>query len=203
MRGAGTTMETMETTELKTSRRGFGRASARAAAGVVAAAAGLGHLSGGPGVPAAQAWDEWCDTDPARLIQTDDGVPLPYPVFYLTGGQIRDPLDAPRVAALLLGAALTESSSRPAPGGGTEVTLVATVPTGLGARFPTRLTATAGPLGTLKTYAQVYGTSGERMVARFVLPPQAAPAAPVAPALAPTATPTRTPTATPTAGAAP
>ena len=53
---------------------------------------------------------------------------------------------------------------------------MATVPTGLGARFPTRLTATAGRLGTLKTYAQVYGTSGERMVARFVLPPQAAPA---------------------------
>ena len=126
-------------------RRGFGRAAARAAAGAGAAVAGLGPHPGGGGVPAARAWDEWCDTDPARLIQTHDGVPLPFPVFYLTGGQIQNPLDAPRVAALLLGAALTESSSRPVANGGTEVTLVATVPTGLGARFPTRLTATAGP----------------------------------------------------------
>ena len=107
------------------------------------------------------------DEPPGR---TDDGWGLPVAVFYLPGGQVRSPLDVPRILSLLAGTLLTvRSSSQPAPEG-TQVRLRVIVSSGTGPAYATRLLVSEGIGGTRTTYAEVYGWSGQEMVAQFVLP---------------------------------
>jgi hypothetical protein len=126
--------------------------------------AGLGTGFGTGTVPVAYAGDEWSDGDPIRLIQTEDGRLLPVAIFYTPGAQVRSLLDLSRILSLLSGTLLSvHSTSEPAPGG-TRVSLRVTVPTGLGAPFPTRLVVSSGPYGTLTRYSEVYGTIGWPLV---------------------------------------
>jgi hypothetical protein len=129
-----------------------------------------GALPGARAVPVAQAGDEWSDVDPIRLVQTDDGRLLPVAVFYTPGAQVRSPLDLPRLLSLLSGTLLQVHSTSEPDAGGTRVTLRVTVPSGSGTPFPTRLIVSAGPLGTLTRYCEVQGTSGQPMLAEFLLP---------------------------------
>jgi hypothetical protein len=143
-------------------RRGFGRAAARAAAGAGAAAAGLGAWPGGAGVPAARAYDEWCDTDPLLVIRTPAGNLVP--VYYLTGVY-----GERHVVEGLLGN-LSAAYTAEAAAGGTRVTVRVTVPNGPdGATYPTRLTVSSGPWGTLTVYGRTTGTSGAPMAVEFLL----------------------------------
>jgi hypothetical protein len=138
------------------------------AAALAAGAAGAGGLE--PTVPVAQAGAEWCDADPIRLYQVDDGWLLPVPVFYVPGAQVTNPLELTRIAALLTGTLLKVSSSHEQLPQGTRVTLRVTIPTGSGSVYPTRLLVSQGVNGTGTTYAEVYGQSGQELVARFTLP---------------------------------
>ena len=131
-------------------------------------AAGAGGL--GPAVPVAPAGAERCDADPIRLFQVDDGWLLPVAVFYTPGAQIGSPLELPRLLALLTGTFLKVSSSRQQLPPGTQVTRRVTVPTGTGPAYPTRLIVSRGVNGTGTKYAEVYGWSGQELVAEFLLP---------------------------------
>jgi hypothetical protein len=123
-----------------------------------------------PAVPAAQAGSEWCDADPVRLFRADDGQLLPVVVFYTPGAQIESLLELPRILALLTGTLLKVSSTSESVPDGMRLTLRVTVPTGAGPAYPTRLVVSQGFGGTLTRYAEVYGRSGQEMVARFLLP---------------------------------
>ena len=152
-------------------------------AGAVALAAAAGRA-----VPVARAWDEWCDSDPIRLVDVD-GQPLPVAVFYTPGAQLSSPQDAPRLLSLLNGTLLRVSTGTERVPGGTKVTLRVTVPSDLGPAFATRLVVSALPYGHGTRYAAVTAVSDHPMVAEFLLPADPATA---------TATPTATPTATAT-----
>jgi hypothetical protein len=155
---------------------GGGRARRRTTLGVAAAGVALAaavwpgpvpaSLSGRPrlplGAPAAWAGDEWCETDPLLLVRTPAGQTVP--IYYLTG--VQTPAN---VGNGLLAALSASYTATPAPGG-TQVVVSVTVPSGPeGARFPTRLTASAGPWGTLTVYGTATGTAGAPMTVPFHL----------------------------------
>lgn len=116
----------------------------------------------GAGQQPVGAGEEWCDTDPLVTVVTPAGNVVP--VFVLTGAAGLQHLPAAQVAAY-------DHEVTPADGGkGTAVTLRVTVPTLLaGEPFPTRATASTGPLGTLTVLDRSEGTSGQAMVLRFKL----------------------------------
>jgi hypothetical protein len=142
-----------------------GRA-AGAAAGLAAAVwPSLGRDGGGPALPflgagVAEANDEWCDTDPIRLITTPGGTVVA--VYYLTG--VKGTLG---VVGSLLSHLAVEHTAVP-DNGGTKVTLSVTVSKDLGTR-DTRLTCSSGALGTGTLYGQTYGTTGVAMTLQFRL----------------------------------
>jgi hypothetical protein len=124
---------------------------------------GLRRSGMAPGAGVAQAWDEWCDTDPLLLVITPKGSVVP--VFYLTGVQL-----PAHLALALLGLLSVRYSAVPAPGGGTRVEVSVTVPNGLlGQRHPARLTVSSGALGTGHVYGTDTGLTGERLTVRFRL----------------------------------
>lgn len=121
-----------------------------------------------PGPRPALAWSEWCDTDPLLVIRTPSGRLVP--VFYLTGVYSQRYL-----AAGLLGnlsAAYTVDPVETDAGPATAVELQVTVPDGLlfgGQGFPTRVTVSQGPAGSLAVYGAAMGESGTPMTVRFTL----------------------------------
>jgi hypothetical protein len=144
-----------------------GRAGSAAAGLVAAAWPSLGRVGGGPALPfpgadVAEAGDEWCDTDPIRLIITPAGNVVA--VYYLTG--VKGTLG-------LVGSLLSHLSAQHTAvpdDGGTKVTLSVTVPNGLlGATYETRLTCSSGALGTGTVYGLTGGTSGTAMNLQFRL----------------------------------
>ena len=119
--------------------------------------------AGGPGGGVAQAYDEWCDTDPLLLVITPQGNVVP--VFYMTGVQL--PL---QLGLALLGLLTMHYTAVPAPGGGTQVDVSVTVPNGLlGQRHPARLKVSSGALGSGHVYGTDTGLTGEQLVVRFHL----------------------------------
>ena len=142
-------------------RRRVGAALVRTAGAALAAAAVRG-------APVARAWDEWCDSDPIRLVDVD-GQLLPVAVFYTPGARLSSPLDAPRLLSLLRGTLLGVSTGTERVAGGTKVTLRVTVRSDLGEPFATRLVVSALPYGNGKRYAAVTGVSDQPMVAEFIL----------------------------------
>ena len=124
---------------------------------------GPAPLAGWPGAPgAAPVWagDDWCEVDPLVVIRTPAGRLVP--VYYVSGA-----LGAEHAATLLLAA--KAYTAAPA-GNKTRVIVRVTVPDDLFAKaFPTRLTVSEGPLGTLTVYARTEGTSGAPMEAHFFL----------------------------------
>lgn len=148
-------------------RRRAGPAVTRRAAAVgvaFLAAVWPGPAPGRPlGAPAAWAGDEWCETDPLLLVRTPAGQLVP--LYYLTGVQ------APAYVGNGLLAALSASAAAaPAPGGGTRVVVSVTVPPGAdGASFPTRLTVSTGPWGTLTVYGTTTGAAGTPMTVQCLL----------------------------------
>lgn len=136
-------------------------------AGVARAAAVVAlALVGGPAaLPAhadvARAGEKWCEVDPLLVVTTPQGNTVP--LFYLTGVQSL----AHTPATLLPTAAYTVQPAA----GGTRVVVDVTVPDGpLGTAFPTRVTASSGPWGTLTVYGRAEGTSGRPMRVAFHLP---------------------------------
>ncbi len=113
-------------------------------------------------VPATRAGIEWCDTDPLVLIETPGGALVP--VFVTTGA-----LGTEHLPAVLL--ARMSYTAQPVEGGtATLVHLDVTVPDDLfGSHFPTRSTASSGPLATGTIYATTSGHSGEVMALTFKL----------------------------------
>jgi hypothetical protein len=145
-----------------------GRAAGAAAAGFAAVVwPSLGRDGGKPALPflgagVAEANDEWCDTDPIRLILTPGGTPVA--VFYVTG--VKGLLG---IVGSLLSHLTVEHTAVP-DNGGTKVTLSVTVPNGLlGATYDTRLKCTSDLLGSGTVYGQTYGTSGTAMTLQFRL----------------------------------
>ena len=145
-----------------------GRAGSAAAVGLAAAAwPSLGRNDGLPAWPlpgagVAEAMDEWCDTDPIRLIITPAGNVVA--VYYLTG--VKGTLG---LVGSLLSHLAVEHTAEP-DNGGTKVTLSVTVPDGLlGDTYQTRLTCSSGALGTGTVYGSTGGTSGKPMQLAFPL----------------------------------
>ncbi len=171
----------------------------RQAVGALVRTAGVVGLAAAAvrGVPVAWAGDEWCDSDPIRLVDVD-GQPLPVAVFYTPGAQLSRLLDAPRLLSLLTGTLLRVSTGTERVAGGTKVTLRVTVRSDFGKPFATRLVVSALPYGNGTRYAAVTGVSDQPMIAEFLLP-----ADPATPSATATATPSATATATATATAAP
>jgi hypothetical protein len=143
-----------------------GRAGSAAAVGLAAAAwPSLGRNGDRPALPfpgaaVAEAGDEWCDTDPVRLIITPAGNVVA--VYYLTG--VKGTLG---VVGSLLGNLVVEHTAVP-DNRGTKVTLSVTVPNTLGS-LDTRLTCSSGALGSGTVYGQTYGTTGTAMILQFRL----------------------------------
>ena len=136
-------------------RRVAARATGGLAATLLAGALAARHV-------AVASADQWCDVDPAVVIATPAGNLVV--VFVNTGayGLTNQPL--------LLLASMKWTVEPARQGTATLVRLDVTVPNGLlGVRFPTRTTASSGPLGTGTVYAQVSGMSGEPMRATFTL----------------------------------
>jgi hypothetical protein len=145
-----------------------GRAGSAAAVGLAAAAwPSLGRKDGRPAWPlpgtgVAEANDEWCDTDPIRLIITPEGSVVA--VYYLTG--VKGTLGL--VGSLLSHLAVQHTAVPD--NGGTMVTLSVTVPDGLlSDSYQTRLTCSSGALGTGTVYGSTEGTSGRAMQLAFRL----------------------------------
>jgi hypothetical protein len=116
-----------------------------------------------PGAAVAQAWDEWCDTDPVLLVVTPQGSIVS--LFYMTGVQT-----ALQVGLALLGLLTVSYTAVPAQGGGTQVTVNVRVPNGLlGARYPARLKVSSGALGTGTVYGTDTGLTGETLTVQFHL----------------------------------
>jgi hypothetical protein len=143
--------------------RGGRVAGAAVVAVAIAGWPGPAPLAGWPGAPgAAPVWagDDWCEVDPLVVIRTPGGRLVP--VYYVSGA-----LGLEHAATLLL--ATKAYTAEPA-GGKTWVTVRVTVPDDVfGTAFPTRLTVSEGPLGTLTVYDRTTGTSGSPMTARFFL----------------------------------
>lgn len=112
--------------------------------------------------PAAQAAEEWCDTDPLVLVQTPGGSLVP---VYVTNGA-RGVVHLP--AAQM--AAITYTVRPIADGRDTLVEMKVLVPDDLfGSGFPTRSTVSTGPLATGEIYATASGQSGTVMAMTFKL----------------------------------
>jgi hypothetical protein len=128
---------------------------------VILLCAALVLLLGGPAPPAG-AGEEWCETDPVVAVRTPAGNVVP--VFVLTGAAGLEHLPAAQAASY----AYTVQSL--AGGAATRVRLEVRVPTvPVGAPFPTRATASTGPLGTGTVLDSATGSSGEAMRLTFTL----------------------------------
>jgi hypothetical protein len=112
--------------------------------------------------PAAEAADEWCDTDPPVLIKTPKGRLVT--VYALIGAQ-------GLTTALLNDLAKISYTAAPA-SGGTLVAMTVTVRRTLltGANVATRVTVSSGLLGLGTFYGSATGTAGVPMTVTFVLP---------------------------------
>ncbi len=122
--------------------------------------ASTGRLAGWPAPSVAQAGDDWCEIDPLLLIQTPAGNTVP--VFYLTGAYGLEHAAATQLAQATYA---VEPDA-----GGTKVTFKVTVPDDLfGKGFPTRVTVSSGPWGTLQVHGKASGTSGAPMSLEFYL----------------------------------
>ena len=129
---------------------------------LIVAALLLGILA----MPAGAAAAEWCDTDPLVLITTPGGNIVP--VYVLVSAAGIEHLPAVQVASILY---TTVAVAARAGGQATRVTLTVTVPDDAFATgFPTRATASSGPLASGTVYDQTYGTSGRPMTLRFTPP---------------------------------
>jgi hypothetical protein len=116
-----------------------------------------------PGARAAEASDEWCDTDPLLLLITPQGNVVP--LFYMTGVRL-----ARHLALALLGLLTVSYTAVPAQGGGTQVTVNVVVPNGLlGARHDARLKVSTGALGTGTVFGTDTGLTGETLTVQFHL----------------------------------
>ena len=135
----------------------MGALAARVALGV-----GLAGAAGGRAAPSAEAADSWCDTDPPLVVRTPAGNRVT--VYCLTG--VSGELHA--VQGLL--GNLTLAYTATAAGlNRTRVVVTATVPCGLGAAYPTRLTVSALPLGVGTVHGRTTGTCGRSMAVAFFL----------------------------------
>jgi hypothetical protein len=115
--------------------------------------------------PAALAANHWCDTDPLVVVQTPAGrlVPLYVNVGANSATYTSDTLLA--MTSMSYYAFATKKADA------TVVYVFVTVPSYLSSSaFDTRLTVSSGPFGTLSIYSQVYGLSGQLMIASFTLP---------------------------------
>lgn len=145
--------------------RTVGRAGGRVAGAVMIAVVAAGWpgpapLAGWPGATSVWAGDDWCETDPLVVIRTPAGHLVP--VYYVSGA-----LGLEHAATLLRA---TKAYTTASAGSKTLVTVRVTVPDdAFGTAFPTRLTVSEGPLGTLTVYDRTTGTSGSPMTARFFL----------------------------------
>jgi hypothetical protein len=152
-------------------RRGYFRYGSAVALGLATAGAPVGQgapeaLQGSgvaPGAGAAEASDEWCDTDPLLLIETPQKHTVL--VYYMTG--VQTPL---QVGLALLGLLTVSYTAVPAQGGGTQVTVNVLVPNGLlGTRYPARLTVSSQAMGTGTVYGRDTGLTGEALTVQFHL----------------------------------
>jgi hypothetical protein len=115
-----------------------------------------------PGATSVGAMEEWCDVDPVLVVTTPAGHLIS--LFYVTGAQGLQ-------HSLTTQLATVQYTAVPANGGqATLVTLNVTVPNdAFGSGFPTRLTASSGPWGTLDVYGSTSGSSGRAMRVQFTL----------------------------------
>lgn len=143
--------------------------------GVVAGSGLLAPLAGWGQVPVAQAGEpqigepqigeppageQWCEYDPILVITTPKGNRVP--VFYLTGAQGLQHSAATQLAAV-------SYTARPS-SQGTWVDVTVTVPDDVFATsYPTRVTVSSGPWGTLKVHGKDGGASGKPMRVSFHL----------------------------------
>ena len=86
------------------------------------------------------------------------------PLYYLTGVQV-----PAYVGNGLLAALSASATTTPAPGGTQVVVSVTVPPDAGGTSFPTRLTVSSGPWGTLTIYGTTTGTAGAPMTVSFLL----------------------------------
>ena len=112
--------------------------------------------------PPARASAEWCEFDPLVVIITPRGALVP--VFVTNGAQGAEHMLAAQLAEMRYTAQPTRS------GEATQVRLSVLIRDDLfGKDFPTRSTASAGPLATGAIHARTSGVSGDEMELTFVL----------------------------------
>lgn len=122
----------------------------------VVALLGVGAMA-----PAAGAYDEWCESDPAVVVRTPGGNTV---VVHVTNAA----LGTEHVAALR--AASISSTVQAGTGAGTDVEIEVTVPDdAVATGFATRTTASTLPWGAGTVLATDTGKSGQVMKLRFSL----------------------------------
>jgi hypothetical protein len=122
----------------------------------VVALLGVGALA-----PAAGAYDEWCEVDPAVLVRTPGGNTV---VVHITSAALGIEHEA------ALRAASISTTVQAGGAGGTDVEIEVTVPDdALATGFSTRTMASTLPWGTGTVLATETGKSGQAMKLRFRL----------------------------------
>jgi len=114
--------------------------------------------------PAAQASSQWCDSDPALLIQTPaGGVVL---VYVTVGAQSAIYTPNTLISSIQPSYTAVPKSN----GAATRVSVFVTVPASLlDPFFATRVIVSSGPYGTGTVYSRVQGVSSEQMASVFDL----------------------------------
>ena len=114
--------------------------------------------------PAAQASNQWCDSDPILLIQTPAGRVV---LVYVTVGA-QSALYTPNTLLSSIQPAYTAAPK--SNGAATRVSVFVTVPALLlDPSFATRVIISSGPYGTGTVYSRVDGVSGKEMTSVFDL----------------------------------
>jgi hypothetical protein len=105
---------------------------------------------------------EWCEFDPVVLIVTPGGALVP--VFVTNGAQGTEHLTAAQLAEM-------RYTTRPDKSGTATLVYLQVLVRGdlFAAKFPTRSTASTGPLATGNIFARTQGVSGDTMQLTFVL----------------------------------
>jgi hypothetical protein len=108
---------------------------------------------------------EWCDTDPVVMVRTPAGNVVP--VYVLIGVLGAEHLPAAQAASIVNTTYLVRAKSG---GDATGVRLQVLIPDdSFGSGFPTRATASSGPMGSGIVYDRTDGTSGVELVLVFTL----------------------------------
>ncbi|HEX2033572.1 MAG TPA: hypothetical protein VHS99_05255 [Chloroflexota bacterium] len=135
------------------------RMRSRAVGLLAGALAALGTTHGS--TPVAGAGAEWCECDPLVVVATPGGALVP--VFVTNAG-----LGLLHLAAVQL-AQLTYTVTPVPNGQQTQVNLRVLIPNDLFGEFPTRSTASSGPLRTGTIYATAQGHCGQPLHLTFTL----------------------------------